>query len=76
MVCLVLVITGQLGIEVLKTHEVKTACMEEFWTLFNMKNFVLHLYPSLTLQEVEISKEHEVGEKWWVITTFLSQEDF
>jgi len=52
---------------VLKDHEGKTACMEWFWTLFNTKNFVLHSYPSLTVQEVEISKEHEDGKKWWLL---------
>jgi len=40
--------------------------MEQFWTIFNTKNFSLCHNPSLTVQEVEISKGHEDGEKWWV----------
>jgi len=39
--------------------------MERFWTLIDMKNFVLHHYPCLTVQEVDMSTEHEVREKWW-----------
>ena len=30
------------------------------------KNFILCWYPSLTVQVVEISREDEDGEKWWV----------
>jgi len=37
-------------------------------TVIDTKNFVLRHYPSLTVQEVEISREHEDGEKRWVIT--------
>ena len=48
----VLAITGQL--------ELKCFCMEEFLTLINTKNFVIHCYPSPTVQEVEISREDEV----------------
>jgi len=43
-------------IEALKACEVKTACTEWFWTLFDPKNFVL---PNLMVQEVEINREHE-----------------
>ena len=39
--------------------------MEQFLTLINTKNFVIHCYPSLTVLEVEISRENE---KCWVIT--------
>ena len=35
--------------------------MERFWTLIDMKNFLLHHYPSLTVQEVDMSTEHEDG---------------
>jgi len=45
------------GCEVLKAHKAKTACMEH---LFNMKNFVLRRYPSLTVQ--------------WVITWSMKSE--
>ena len=42
--------------------------------IFNMKNFVLHHYPSLTVQEVDMSTEHEDGEKWWGITRTMKSE--
>jgi len=34
--------------------------MEQFLILIDTKNFVIHHYPSLTVQEVEISREDEV----------------
>jgi len=37
-------------------------------------NFLLRHYPSLTVQEVELSKEHEDGEKQWVITWSTKSE--
>ena len=45
-----------------------TTCAEQFWTLFGTKNFVLCCFPSLTVQEVQISREHVDGEKRWVIS--------
>ena len=48
----VLAVTGQL--------ELKCACMEEFLTFIDTKNFVVHRYPSPTVQEVEISKDEVV----------------
>jgi len=36
-----------------QAHEVKTACTEWIWTLFNTKNFVLRCYPNLIVQEVK-----------------------
>ena len=39
----------------------ESAYMERFWTLIDMKNFLLHHYPSLTVQEVDMSTEHEDG---------------
>jgi len=39
-----------------------------------MKNFVLHHYPSLTVQEVEITREQEDGEKRSVITWSMKYE--
>jgi len=50
-----------------QAHEVKTTCAEQFWTVFDTKNFVLCCFPSLTVQEVQISREHVDGEKRWVI---------
>jgi len=46
----------------LKAHVVKTAYTERFWTLFYTKRFILCRYPSLIIQEVKISREHEHGE--------------
>ena len=51
-----------------QAHDVKTTCAEQFWTLFGTKNFVLCCFPSLTVQEVQISREHVDGEKRWVIS--------
>ena len=48
----------------LKAHEVKTACVKRFWTLVDTKNFILDCYPSMTVREVEISREREDGETW------------
>jgi len=39
-----------------------------------MKNLLLHHYPSLTVQEVEMSTEYEDGEKWRVITWSMISE--
>ena len=46
----------------LKAHKVKTAYTEQFWTLFYTKRFVLCCYPSLIIQGIKISREHELGE--------------
>jgi len=43
-------------------------------TLIETKNFVLCHYPSLTVQEVYISREHENREKQWVITWTAESE--
>ena len=40
----------------------------------DMNNFILHHYPSLTVQEVETSTEYEDGEKWWGITRSMISE--
>ena len=54
----------------LKAHKAKSTCTEWFLTLVDAKNFVLCWYPSLTVQDVEISREDELsdddGEKRWV----------
>jgi len=49
---------------VLRAHEAKFTCTELSLILINTRNFVLHCYPSLTVQEVELDKEHEDEEKW------------
>ena len=39
----------------------KSTCMEQLLALIDMKNFVSLCYPSLTVQLVKISREHEMG---------------
>ena len=48
----------------LKVHEANSACKERFLTLIDAKNFVLPWYPSLTVQDVEISREDEEVTAW------------
>jgi len=43
-------------------------------TLIDRKNFTLCCYPSLTVQEVKISREHEDREKRCIITWFMKSE--
>jgi len=52
----------------------QSACMKWLMTLIDTKNFVLHCYPSLTVQEANISREHENWEKQWVITWTTESE--
>ena len=51
--------------EALKAHLAKSAFTERFLVLADTKNFVLRCYPSLQVEDVEISGED--GEKRWVI---------
>ena len=44
---------------------------DSYW---HEEHFVLRRYPSLTVQEVNISREHENQEKQWVITWTTESE--
>ena len=58
----------------LKANKAKTACVEQFWSLYDTKNFISRCYTSLTIQEVAISREHEDVEKWWINTWSMKCE--